>query len=159
VASEIGDFVARTTVWLVAVSLWLSLNKPDDAGLLPAWAGVPTLLGASLILAGISLYSASAVTLARAKRDSLGAPETLLTQGPFGYVRNPVYLSIGVIVVGLSLLYHVSQISAVKTVLLLIGGHLAVVFLEEPATRQRFGAAYDDYRRRVPRWVPRRSKM
>jgi len=29
--------------------------------------------------------------------------------------------------------------------------------LAEPALRNQFGAAYDEYLRRVPRWVPRRD--
>jgi len=33
--------------------------------------------------------------------------------------------------------------------------HLFVVLYEEPALRRRFGAAYDDYRGQVPRWLPR----
>jgi protein-S-isoprenylcysteine O-methyltransferase Ste14 len=31
-----------------------------------------------------------------------------------------------------------------------------LVFYEEPELRRRFGAEYDDYRRRVRRWVPTR---
>jgi protein-S-isoprenylcysteine O-methyltransferase Ste14 len=33
--------------------------------------------------------------------------------------------------------------------------HLFVVLYEEPALRRRFGAAYDDDRGQVPRWLPR----
>jgi len=30
-----------------------------------------------------------------------------------------------------------------------------VVYLEEPELRERFGKQYEDYCRRVPRWLPR----
>ena len=30
-----------------------------------------------------------------------------------------------------------------------------IPLLEEPQLRQRFGGDYDEYRRNVPRWVPR----
>ena len=33
--------------------------------------------------------------------------------------------------------------------------HLFVVFYEEPTLRRKFGAEYEEYCRRVPRWVPR----
>jgi protein-S-isoprenylcysteine O-methyltransferase Ste14 len=33
--------------------------------------------------------------------------------------------------------------------------HLAVVYLEEPGLEKRFGDSYREYRRNVPRWVPR----
>jgi protein-S-isoprenylcysteine O-methyltransferase Ste14 len=33
--------------------------------------------------------------------------------------------------------------------------HLFVIGYEEPALGRRFGPAYADYRRTVPRWIPR----
>ena len=33
--------------------------------------------------------------------------------------------------------------------------HLAVTLVEEPALARTFGASYDRYRARVPRWIPR----
>jgi protein-S-isoprenylcysteine O-methyltransferase Ste14 len=154
------DLVARTTIWLAVLGLWAFLSIPHDGKLLPTWRGAPTLFGGVLFLAGFSLYLAGAVSLALTKRNSLGAPEALLTRGPYGYVRNPVYLGMGVIIVGLLLLYQAWHFAGVaKTALLFTAAHLAVVFLEEPGIRRRFGASYDDYCRRVPRWLPRRRRF
>jgi len=36
--------------------------------------------------------------------------------------------------------------------------HLFVVLYEESALRLRFGAIYEDYRRDVPRWMPRKPR-
>jgi len=153
-----ADFFTRTAIWIAALVLWTSLSKPHDLGLIPRWVGIPTLVGGALIVTGIALYALGAVALARAKREALGTPTQLIIHGAYSYVRNPVYLAMGIIVVGLSLLYHAWHFSAiVKTALLFTGAHLAVVFLEEPATRRRFGKAYEDYCRRVPRWVPRQA--
>jgi protein-S-isoprenylcysteine O-methyltransferase Ste14 len=33
-----------------------------------------------------------------------------------------------------------------------------VIFYEEPALHRQFGASYDEYRRSVPRWIPRVGK-
>jgi len=33
--------------------------------------------------------------------------------------------------------------------------HIFVVFYEEPHLREKFGAAYEGYCSRVPRWIPR----
>ena len=83
-------------------------------------------------------------------------PNQLIVEGPYRYVRNPVYLAMVIIVVGLSLVYQAWRVSdIVGTGSLFAIGHLAVVFVEEPATRKRFGEAYEDYCRRVPRWLPR----
>jgi protein-S-isoprenylcysteine O-methyltransferase Ste14 len=36
--------------------------------------------------------------------------------------------------------------------------HWSVVRVEEPELRERFGATYEDYCRRVPRWIPQLSR-
>jgi len=36
-----------------------------------------------------------------------------------------------------------------------IAVHLFVRYYEEPTLSARFGNDYDDYQRRVPRWIPR----
>ena len=151
-----ADFLARTAIWIALLAVWASLHKPPDVGWFPTWAGWPTLAGGALVATGIGLYVAGAVALARTKRDAVGTPNQLIVEGPYRYVRNPVYLAMVIIIVGLSLLYQAWQVSDVaRTGFLFALGHLAVVFLEEPATRKRFGGAYEDYCRHVPRWLPR----
>jgi protein-S-isoprenylcysteine O-methyltransferase Ste14 len=36
-----------------------------------------------------------------------------------------------------------------------LGTHLFVLLYEEPTLRRRYGAAYDNYRAHVRRWLPR----
>lgn len=151
-----ADFLARTAIWIAFLAVWASLHKPQDVGWFPTWAGRPTLVGGALVVTGIGLYVAGAVALAGTKRDAVGTPNQLIVEGPYRHVRNPVYLAMVIIIVGLSLLYRAWQVSdLVRTGFLFAIGHLAVVFLEEPATRKRFGEAYEDYCRHVPRWLPR----
>lgn len=33
--------------------------------------------------------------------------------------------------------------------------HILIVFVEEPILKNTFGAAYDEYSKNVPRWIPR----
>ncbi len=40
-------------------------------------------------------------------------------------------------------------------VVFFVGVNLFVLFFEEPALRQKFGAEYEEYCRRVARWLPR----
>jgi len=152
----IADFLARTAVWIAFLAVWVALHKSQDAGWFPTWAGMPNLVGGALVVIGVGLYVAGAVALARIKRNAAGTPNQLIVEGSYRYVRNPVYLAIVIIIVGLSLLYQAWQLpDIVRTGILFAIGHLAVVFVEEPATRKRFGEAYEEYCRRVPRWVPR----
>ena len=96
------------------------------------------------------------MVLARAIGTATGHTGDLAKQGPYQYVRNPLYLAGALVFVGLYLLYaefRLIDFVAAGVVGLLL--HLYVVRVEEPATRQRLGAEYDEYCREVPRWMPR----
>ncbi|HXZ26509.1 MAG TPA: isoprenylcysteine carboxylmethyltransferase family protein [Terriglobales bacterium] len=80
--------------------------------------------------------------------------QRLVSSGPYGYVRNPMMWGVGAILIGLAL--------CLGSVGLWFGFAGFVVFLrffvrgyEEPDLRRRFGAEYEEYCRRVPRWWPR----
>ena len=150
------DFVVRAVTWIGAIALWTSLNKPDDIPVVPVWSGAPTVIGAIILATGVALYSAGALTVARAAADT---PHRLLTEGPFAYVRNPIYLGAMIVMVGLTVIYRMPAWTCVKLALLFTGGHLAVVLLEEPRVRKRFGAGYGESCRDVPRWNPPFSRL
>lgn len=150
------DLFVRTLFWLAFVVLWTYLSKPEGVGLLAFQSGFPGLLGFGLIVCGISLYAWSARLLAGAAPISLNAPVKLVKRGPYAYVRNPLYLAIAAILAGVSTLYGAWAVSdLVRAAIVALCVHLMVVGLEEPATRKRLGAEYDEYCRLVPRWIPR----
>jgi protein-S-isoprenylcysteine O-methyltransferase Ste14 len=64
-----------------------------------------------------------------------------------------MYLGVLLLVVGQGLLLGREVLFAWALVAWLIFTSF-LVFYEEPGLRRRFGAAYDDYRRRVRRWLP-----
>lgn len=78
--------------------------------------------------------------------------------GPFRYVRNPGYVAVVAMVLGQGVLFASGPVLAYAA-LLALGFHLFVVRYEEPTLRRQFGAEYDDYCRRVPRWWPRLSRL
>ena len=84
----------------------------------------------------------------------IDAPNTLVVTGPYRYVRNPMYLGVESLVLGEAILF--SSWSLLEYAgLLAVGFHLFVVLYEERTLRKKFGAAYEDYRKTVPRWIPR----
>lgn len=83
-------------------------------------------------------------------------PTVLVAAGLYRYVRNPMYLLYVAIAVGEAIAYRSGWLLGYAGLLFGIA-HLYVVRREEPLLRERFGAAYDDYVARVPRWLPRRS--
>jgi len=83
-------------------------------------------------------------------------PQRLVVEGPYRWVRNPMYLLYAAVVVGEALAYRSSWMLGYAAVLLGLA-HLYVVKLEEPRLLERFGADYTDYCQRVSRWLPRRT--
>jgi protein-S-isoprenylcysteine O-methyltransferase Ste14 len=74
--------------------------------------------------------------------------------GPYRRVRNPMYIGGFILLVGLGL-YALSPSILLFSLAWLLLFHLFVVFYEEPTLRSKFGATYEDYCRRVPRWTIR----
>jgi protein-S-isoprenylcysteine O-methyltransferase Ste14 len=92
----------------------------------------------------------------------LDPPRQFVAVGPYKYVRNPMYLGLAVALIGEALLFaDWSRANAVRiggyALVLMVITNLFVMFYEEPALRNRFGAEYEEYRRRVNRWWPKRS--
>lgn len=81
-------------------------------------------------------------------------PKRVVATGPYGYVRNPLYLTLFTDTVGLFLIYGWTTFIVIL-ILLVTGINYLVVRWEEPGLEKRFGAAYLDYRKNVPRWIPR----
>jgi protein-S-isoprenylcysteine O-methyltransferase Ste14 len=140
----------RSVVWLGAAA-WLAYLKGfairSDAF---AWVGSVLLVG------GLLFHLWSNVNLARADRKPNVAPGALAVSGPYHYVRNPIYLAGFLLLLGTYVLFFKwNRADAMAAVILAAFFHLRVVRSEEPALRRRFGIAYDEYCRRVPRWIPR----
>jgi protein-S-isoprenylcysteine O-methyltransferase Ste14 len=146
----------RSIVWLGAV-VWLAyLKKPDGGSVLAVRADAIGWLGAGLLVAGVAFHIWSNVSLARGEDAAGSAPTQLVVVGPYRYVRNPIYLAGVPLLLGTYLLYSAwRRVDAVAAVVVLAFFHLLVVHSDEPALRRRFGLAYEDYCRRVPRWIPR----
>ena len=75
----------------------------------------------------------------------------LVTSGMFALSRNPIFLGVRLSLAGLFLVLP----NAVTLAVALLGDALiqVQVRLEEKHLGSAFGNAYDDYRRRVPRWL------
>ncbi|HEX5475242.1 MAG TPA: isoprenylcysteine carboxylmethyltransferase family protein [Vicinamibacterales bacterium] len=82
------------------------------------------------------------------------ARHELITTGPFRVVRNPIYTGLfgAMIATGGVLARPAALLAAIPLFLL---GTLIRVREEQALLRAEFGAAYDEYTRRVPALVPR----
>ena len=81
-------------------------------------------------------------------------PKRFVANGPYRYVRNPMFLGVFLTLGGEALVCGSPLLGAY--LLAVIGvAHLVVRVWEEPRLAGRFGPAYRDYQRQVPRWIPR----
>jgi len=116
-----------------------------------------TAIALVIILLGAAGYCATAFRFAIV---GLGTPapiaptKTLVASGLHRYVRNPMYISVLLVVVGESLLYD-SWPVARYALFLWLAFHLFVLVYEEPTLRRQFGDPYVEYCRRTRRWLPR----
>jgi protein-S-isoprenylcysteine O-methyltransferase Ste14 len=81
-------------------------------------------------------------------------PKELVAVGFYRYVRNPMYVGVLAINIGYFLWFRYWNL-LIYAILVFIAFHTFVMLYEEPTLRRKFGAAYEEYCRRVPRWIPR----
>jgi protein-S-isoprenylcysteine O-methyltransferase Ste14 len=84
-------------------------------------------------------------------------PRRLVASGPYGRVRNPMYVGVLTILLGEAAFFGSYALLAWAAVTALLF-HLVVVLYEEPGLRERFGSDYEQYLVNVPRWLPRLRK-
>ena len=82
-------------------------------------------------------------------------PKTLVVRGLYQYVRNPMYVGVLLVLIGEVLLFR--SITLLWYALIWLGVvHLNILLYEEPYLKRRFGESFDEYRKKVRRWIPRR---
>jgi len=129
---------------LAAALLW-----PTPGGLTAArLAGA-----AALLVAGEALRLWAVGVAGKLTRTRGSNVKGLVTSGPFGFVRNPLYLGNFAIAGGVAVLSKVGWLLWAMPLLFALQ-YAAIVAWEERVLAQAFGEAYDDYRRGVRRWVP-----
>lgn len=155
---------SRPRAWLESVGLFLALylalpaaglaldavlGLPRLPSVLQPLGLVPFVLGAGGILWCFLLF----VRIGRGTPNPWDPPQTLVTSGPFAWMRNPIILSHALAILGIALL--IESPAAVVLVLLLGIPVQFVVRHEERTLEARYGEAYRGYRDAVPRWIPR----
>ena len=144
----------RSVIWLGAAIGLAYVKKPAGASLLAIRTDAIGWLAGGIVLAALVLHFRSSATLARGERRG-SAADTPVTDGPFRYVRNPIYLAGITLLLGVGPLYSPLRVMDLGLpLLLLIYFHVAVILVEEPQLRRRFGSAYEEYCQRVARWFP-----
>jgi protein-S-isoprenylcysteine O-methyltransferase Ste14 len=125
----------------------------------PTRLGLAQFVGMAVGAAGAALALSCIVTFATLGKGTpapFDPPRKLVVQGPYRYVRNPMYIGAILALCGAAIAYRSVPLLSYAG-LFLIASHGFVVWYEEPALARLFGDEYRAYRARVRRWLPRTS--
>jgi protein-S-isoprenylcysteine O-methyltransferase Ste14 len=153
--------------WPILNTLLFTIFVPGTVAILiPRWIlgrfilppnGALTWIGDLVFLMGTVIYLRCAWEFAVR---GLGTPapiaptKFLVTTALHRYVRNPMYIGVAMAIVGEAAIFRSVHVAEYAVVMLLIA-HTFVVLYEEPTLQRQFGESYEEYRKTVPRWIPR----
>jgi protein-S-isoprenylcysteine O-methyltransferase Ste14 len=111
--------------------------------------------GLALTVVGIAATVLTQVAMGASWRIGVDDNERteLVTTGPFGLVRNPIFTAMAVTGIGLALMVP-NVVALAGAVLLLVALHLQVRVVEEPYLVRTHGDVYASYAARTGRFVP-----
>jgi protein-S-isoprenylcysteine O-methyltransferase Ste14 len=138
------------TVTVVLPVLLLEQDRAQAAVGLRAAGALVAALGLVLVFVTIAHF-------ARKGRGTLAPwdpPRHLVVSGVYRHVRNPMISGVILILIGESLFFASTAIALLAAGFFAINAVLIPLYEERELTR-RFGAEYGEYKRNVPRWVPR----
>jgi protein-S-isoprenylcysteine O-methyltransferase Ste14 len=130
-----------------AISWWLAWPRMPGFPLPPlgiALVTIPWILPVWAIIifrrAGTEVSPTSAVN------------RELVTEGPYRFTRNPMYLGLVVVTLGIAI-WNGAWPMFLAPIAVFVTANWVHIPFEEAKMRRQFGAAYDDYVGRVRRWI------
>ena len=149
--------VTYATLFTALVLIYVPARLLSWSGIVrPAAIDVAQVAGMVVAAAGAALALWCVIAFASIGRGTpapFDPPRRLVIQGPYHFVRNPMYIGAGLALAGAALFYESLPLMGYSC-LFLLAAHLFVVCYEEPTLRRTFGQEYEAYCRQVRRWWP-----
>ncbi|MGA3013615.1 MAG: isoprenylcysteine carboxylmethyltransferase family protein [Bacteroidales bacterium] len=146
---QITSFILPLTVLII---IPLLIEKDFTIKLLTSF-----IAGLVLMIIGLSVMTLTISGFIRIGRGTL-APwsptRKLVTSGMYAYVRNPMILGVLIVLLGESLSILSSSILILAIFFFIVNNFWFLVY-EEPDLQRKFGDLYKNYKKNVPRWIPR----
>ena len=141
-------FLALPGMVAILVPAWIAMGRLKAGGPFHPVGLLPLGLGFVLLLWCVrDFYVAGRGTLA-----PWAPPKHLVTTGLYRFSRNPMYVAVALMLAGWASSFA-STALAIYAISVIVAFHLRVVFGEEPWLARTHGAAWEEYRVRVPRWL------
>ena len=122
----------------------------------PTLLSALTVTGVFLIAVGTYIYLQCVWDFAFGRQGD--APTILVARRLYKFVRNPMYASLVLVLLGESLLFKSWRLLGYAAAFW-FGVHLLVILYEERTLTKKFGTSYEQYCKEVPRWIPRVHRL
>lgn len=139
-------------LWALLVPQWLGLTARG-----PATMGAFQYAGIVVGATGLGLALWCIWNFAMRGRGTpfpADAPRELVVNGPYRFVRNPMYVGGAALIAG-SAVYLQSAAFALYAIGFFALTCIVVLLYEEPHLSSVFGESYARYKASTPRWIPR----
>ena len=146
---HIFSFILPVTA-LVIIPLWVERHPQLKIS-------VHLFVGLIIILAGLTIMAITISSFIRIGKGTLAPwspPKKLVINGPYRYVRNPMILGVITVLLGEALCAWSEKILVWAGEFFIINVIYFIIY-EEPSLEKRFGDEYREYKKHVPRWLPR----
>ena len=122
---------------------------------------IPVVVGGVLILVGlytiwitVSLFT----DYGKGTPAPYAPPKILVIIGIYKYVRNPMMIGVWSVLLGEAILFFSFWV-LIWFLIFFTASILFVTLWEEGDLESRFGESYREYKKKVPRWIPRRLSL
>jgi protein-S-isoprenylcysteine O-methyltransferase Ste14 len=143
-----------TLAAVVALGLFTDRVLPMPE-VLPGSSGM--IVGAVLLVLGAALCGWCVLYFRKARGTPVpfNPPKELVVAGPYVWMRNPMVTGVFTGLFGIGLFLQSASIVFIWTPLYILAHIIELKKVEEPELELRFGAAYAEYKRTVPMFIPR----
>ena len=146
-----GVIAPPPAIYLIAVLIGLMTDYFFPFSFMPESFQLP--IGLLIILPSVTLAALSFREFKKAETnvDPYKPSTAIITSGPFRYTRNPLYVTLSFVIIGVGIwLDNIWIIAMLVPVLILM--HYGVIKKEEQYLTKKFGDKYLKYKETVPRW-------
>jgi|SRR6185369_1781548 len=140
------------SLWTWFAPRWMAMSKHVTLQPVLGWHLLPMIIGGLIMVRCCWDFAWTG----RGTPMPLDPPRQLVITGLYRRVRNPMYIGMGLFLIGEAfLLPQVTREMLIMAGVLFVVVNVFVMAYEEPVLRSSFGDDYVRYTREVGRWVPR----
>lgn len=142
------------SLWTWFAPRWMAMSKHVTLHPVLGWHLVLMIIGGAIMIRCCWDFAWTG----RGTPAPFDPPRRLVITGLYRWVRNPMYVGMGLFLIGEAfLLPEVTREMLTMTLVLFVVVNVFILAYEEPVLRSKFGDDYLRYTREVGRWIPRLS--